>query len=531
MDQEEVTTGPSGNGWLKRLFEHRRSALLCLFFGWLIVVGVSWVLPTKYQSETLILVEQQKVPEHYVEPNIAVDLQQRLQSMSEQILSRTRLMGIIDKFHLYGLDPSHPIVQGTVERMRKDISIDLVRANSDQITAFKVSYSADSPVVAQQVTAELTSLFIEENLHNRQQMSEDTTNFLETQLDGARKNLEQQELRLREFKSKYLGQLPEQTAGNVQILSGLQNRLQNANDALNQGEQQKLYLQSLLTQYRAMRQSGSGDSVKSSQSVTSSSTATQLQQLKSQLAELKAKYTAKHPDVVRLEQEIAELEKPSAPAGQLQGEKVPPSSETAAGTSDEIQAGAPMLQVASQLKATELEVANRKAEIKSIEADIDSYQMKLNLAPAREQELAAITRDHEQSRAYYESLLAKRNQSEMATNLEKRQQGEQFRMIDPPSLPQRPYFPNRPLFSAAGVVFGLFLGIGSIVLREFVSPKIYGEEELAAVVTNSSLVLVPAVRTPSETRSRTRVQVLDGLMAAMIALIIPVTTLFLYFKV
>ena len=169
MDQEDVRVGPSTNGWLKRLFEHRRSALLCLFFGWLIVVGVSWVLPTKYQSETLILVEQQKVPEHYVEPNIAVDLQQRLQSMSEQILSRTRLMGIIDKFHLYGVDQSHPMAQGTIERMRKDISIDLVRASSDQITAFKVSYSSDNPVVAQQVTAELTSLFIEENLHNRQQ--------------------------------------------------------------------------------------------------------------------------------------------------------------------------------------------------------------------------------------------------------------------------------------------------------------------------------------------------------------------------
>ena len=127
MEQEETKTGPGPNGWVRRLSDRRRSVLACIFVGWTLMVGAAWVLPSKYRSETLILVEQQRVPEHYVEPNIAVDLQQRLQSMSEQILSRTRLMAIADKFHLYSSDQKHLGTQGIIDQMRKDINIDLVR--------------------------------------------------------------------------------------------------------------------------------------------------------------------------------------------------------------------------------------------------------------------------------------------------------------------------------------------------------------------------------------------------------------------
>src|SRR6185437_16833550 len=119
MDQQETRTGPGPNGWVRRISDRRRSVLVCIFAGWILTVGAAWVLPSRYRSETLILVEQQKVPEHYVEPNIAVDLQQRLQSMSEQILSRTRLMAIADKFHLYSSDQQHLGAQGIAEQMRK----------------------------------------------------------------------------------------------------------------------------------------------------------------------------------------------------------------------------------------------------------------------------------------------------------------------------------------------------------------------------------------------------------------------------
>src|SRR5438874_13740350 len=204
MEHDEHKSGPNLAGWAMCLSRHRRWVMVSVLLGWSLGVCISLVLPARYRSETLILVEQQRVPEHYVEPNVAADVQQRLRSMSEQILSRTRLMAIIDKLNLYNLDNGRTDTDSLLEAMRKDISIQLVKADgtrANQVAAFRVSYSANSPRIAQQVTAELTSLFIEENLRNRQQISEDTTTFLASELDVARKNLDLQEQRLREFKS------------------------------------------------------------------------------------------------------------------------------------------------------------------------------------------------------------------------------------------------------------------------------------------------------------------------------------------
>src|SRR5689334_486968 len=166
MEPIEQQSPVTLRGWWLRICRRRRWLATSIFLSWALFTAAAWFIPAKYRSETLILVEQQRVPEHYVEPNVAVDLQQRLQSMSEQILSRTRLMAIIDKLNLYNLNHDRTDTDSLLQAMRKDISIELVKADgtrANQIAAFKVSYSANSPVIAQQVTAELTSLFIEEN--------------------------------------------------------------------------------------------------------------------------------------------------------------------------------------------------------------------------------------------------------------------------------------------------------------------------------------------------------------------------------
>jgi len=240
---------------LLRLYEKRWLIAACLVVGWAVGTTVTWVLPPKYRSETVILIEQQKVPEHYVESNITADLQQRLQSMSEQILSRTRLLALIDKFNLYGGNASHRDPDALVEHMRKDIKIEMITAEGrrDQLSAFKVSYSAATPMLARDVTKEITSLFINENLQDREQSSEDTTSFLQSQLDEARQSLTEQEEKLRQFRTEHPGELPEQLQSNLQILGGLQIQLQAANDALSQAEQHSLYLRSLLHQYQTSR--------------------------------------------------------------------------------------------------------------------------------------------------------------------------------------------------------------------------------------------------------------------------------------
>src|SRR5579863_8447956 len=224
--------------------------LIPFFLGWLVVWGASWVLPSRYKSGTLILVQQPSMPKDYVTPNVNDDLQERLQSITQQILSRTRLLHIIDELNLYADKRGKLNPDEKVEVMRKDIEIELVRDAHNQVTAFNVYYSARDPRVAQQVTSELTNLFINENLEVRQQMSEDTTKFITDQLDTASKQLQDQEELIRQFKGQHVGELPAQVGANLQILSGMQSQLQTEQDAINTAKQQRVYLESLLAQYR-----------------------------------------------------------------------------------------------------------------------------------------------------------------------------------------------------------------------------------------------------------------------------------------
>jgi polysaccharide chain length determinant protein (PEP-CTERM system associated) len=499
------------------------------FAVWLAAVAVSILLPQRYRSETVILIEQQKVPEDFVKPNITTDLQGRLQSMSQEILSRTRLLAIIDKFHLYDNERRYLDRDALVERMRKDIEIDLVRSpgRPADLSAFKISYSTLTPATAQQVTGELTSVFINENLRSREQQSENTTAFLEAQLDEARKTLAQQESRLREFKSHYLGELPEQVQSNVQILSGLQARYQAGSDALSQAEQQKLYLESLLGQYRSIASEKSPSNAAPG-TPSLSGLERKLSELNAELTNLSGRYTQQHPDIKRVQQEIAStraLKEQIEKTQQKSGNQEAVIEQTVSGVAD-----TPILQVQSQLKANSLEIANRRAELKRIETQIGQYQARLNLTPVREQQLADLTRDHQQSRSNYESLLSKKQQSEMATELEKRQQGEQFRIIDPPSLPQSPYWPNRLRFSLAGLAIGLVGSTGFLLLMESVNPKIHGEQELRAMIPGVILGSIPTLYTAEETRNAPRRKWSELAFAGVVLATIPVVTLLAYLK-
>jgi polysaccharide chain length determinant protein (PEP-CTERM system associated) len=530
---KEPTPLNLGGYWV-RICRGRWIVGSCLLLGWAAGTTAGWFVPAKYRSETVILIEQQKVPEHYVEANVPADLQQRLQSMSQQILSRTRLLNLIDEFQLYRNNNGSPIdPDSAVERMRKDIGVELIKTDGrrDELSAFKVSYSAPTATLARQVTGELTSFFISENLRNREELSEDTTSFLESQLDDARKSLADQEQKLRQFRSRYLGELPEQMQGNLQILGGLQAQLQASTDALNQAEQQHLYLRSLLAQYQAaptahVKDDGSGNQ---SSPLTLDE---QLESLKAQLAELSGRYTPRYPDIVRLREQIAQLELQKSRA--LEDSKVQKDTTSSTAVKStaplNLRDNSPLIQITGQLSANELEIANHKAKIKRLEEQIEQYQARLNAAPVREQESASITRDYDQSRSYYDSLLAKKLQSEMATNLEKRREGEQFRMIDPPNLPERPYWPNRLGFSVAGLGMGLGVGLGIVLLRELVTPRIYREDELTDLVPAEFTLGVPVLATDNDLCRQSRLRTMEGIAAGVASLVMLAGTLFAYYK-
>jgi polysaccharide biosynthesis transport protein len=487
---------------IKGIVRRRRWQFLLPFFcAWALVWGASWLIPSTYQSGTLILVEQPSVPEKYVVSNIDTDIQHQLDSITQQILSRTRLLRIIDSLGLYTEERKHKSDDELVAKMSKDIDIELSHGDDRKLSAFNIYYANRNPKMAQAATAELANLFITENLEQRQERSENTTKFLEDQLDQARKNLEAQEAKLRTFKDQHLGELPTQTQSNLQILTGLQNQVQSNEDALDRAKQQNTYLESLINQYRATS-AGSKSSVEAGGPVGLADIDKQLDQLKAQLADLTSHYTDKHPDVRKTREQIARMETMRARmVAEMNNPATPTNPEPATAKTLDPKT-APMLELESQLKANRLEIANREAEIRDEQSKISQYQGRLNMAPVMEQQFADITRDYDQSKTDYEALLAKKNQSEMSTDLEKTQQAERFRMLDPPNLPTRPYKPNRLLLCGAGLAFGLVLGVIFAFGQEKLSGKIYSEREIKKVVPFEVIAEIPPIESPAEQASR-----------------------------
>ena len=506
--------------------------LIPLFIGWVAVWAVSWVLPPRYQSGTLILVEQPTMPKDYVTPNVTDDLQARMQSITQQILSRTRLLHIIEQYNLYALPHSDRSPDEKVARMRSDIDIELVRdTRSDQITAFNVYYMSRNPHIAQQVTGELTNLFINENLEVRQQQSEDTTKFLETQLAAARESLADQEDKVRVFKAQHVGEMPGQLASNLQILSGLQSQLQNEEDALNAAKQQHVYLQTLADQYRTLQSpSKSADGG----SVGLPALDQELEKLKAQLADLSSRYTDRHPDVRKLKEQIAETEKQRDQLiADLKAKPADSQSEQSNGMpaegTDPAQA-AMLLQVQSQLRSNQVEITNREHSVAALKAKIDDYQGRLNQEPIREQQLADLTRGYDQSKANYDELLRKKNDSAMATSMELLQQGERFRIIDPPSFPQKPVFPNRLKFCGMGLGLGLALGLVVAGAFEMLDHCIYDEKALKKLLPPAIIAEIPTIVSISDERAQTRRMWIGWATAAVVFGTILVGSAFSYLR-
>jgi protein tyrosine kinase modulator len=505
IEEPENRPLPSLEDLFATLRRRRWWILFSIFLCWAVVWSVSWLWPASYESEGLILVEQQKVPEQFVVPNVTLDLQDRVASMTQQILSRTRLQSVIDRFHLY--PPSRGLnkllqSRDPVEQMRRDIKIDLVQSDKREgrpggLMAFKIYYSARSPELAQQINSELTSLFIDENLKAQQQLSESTTVFLDNQLAAARAKLEEQEAMVRAFKAKHLGDLPSQLESNVQILSGLQSQLQTTQRALDGAKQQELYLESLQKQYQSV----------------------QGEDLNSALANLRSKYTDDYPDIIALKAKIARRDNL---VKQIENQ-IGPKQETD-------KPSEPMMQIQSQIKANQLEIQNYEKRQKVIESQISTYQARLNLTPQTEQELAEISRGYEESKADYDSLLRKQSQSQLATSLEKRQQGEQFRILDPPSLPDKPSAPNHLLVSLGGLVLGIIVGFSLSVFMELIDVRVRRETDLEVLVPARVLVGIPHLGAPGEDRLLARNRRIEIGAVAGIVILILAGNLYAFYK-
>ena len=491
---------------IRDIVQRRHMVFLIPFFvGWLLVWSLSFALPRMYKSTTLILVEEPTMPKNYVVSNISDNLQDRLQSITQQLESRTRLLTIIEQLHLNQKDGRLISPDNAVDAMRKSLTVDLVRDSSGLINAFKVSYSARSPAIAQKVTSELTTMFISDSLKVRQAESEDATRFLQGQLDSARQNLAQQDAKVRAFESGHQGELPDQETSNLQILNGMQGQLQNEEDALRAAMQQRSYFQTLVEQYRTATPVRSADGAPTGLAAMDQ----QLGELRAKLADLSTRYTDAYPDVQNVKGQITRLEKARATlAAQLRAHP----DQDGASTME----NAPLLQAQSQLHATDTEIATRQQAISQLQAKIADYQTRLNAAPAVQEQLADLNRGYTQSQEDYNDLLKKENESQMATSMEQMQQGERFTIQDPANFPLKPDFPNPLKFCAIGIAVGLFLGVALVAVLEYFDDRMHLGEEIREMLPVAVISEVPEIVTPADVRDSRRRMITGWATAAVV---------------
>jgi succinoglycan biosynthesis transport protein ExoP len=505
----------------------------------LATVFVLYLLPNKYTSEATILVVQQQVPERYVVPTATTDLSKALEAMTQEVLSRTRLLGIIDEFGLYAKEKKRLAAEELVDKMRRDVAITPLQSNPErrEINAFKIAFATESPHLAQEVTSRLTTLFIEQNLKRREDQAKTTTRFLNEQLEAAKTKLAEQEQRVRDFKMEHLGELPEQQAGNLGILASLQSQLENVMGNLNRAQQQRLYLESLIGEYRrlAQRRVPLVDASGASQVLSPVEAAQRdLRTLEAERRRLLTQYTPQHPDVIRNSQEIArqkDLIKMLA-AAQAETESAKAADKHAANEqasgAESAENSAAVAQLRSQLEANQLEIENLKRTEAKLRTDIEHYQARLNQTPVREQQLASMLRDLELLRQNYADLLKKEQESQLATSLEKRQEGQQFRLVDPPNLPTIPSSPKRLKISLGGLGGGLAIGLALGLLVEMRDSSFHTEKDADRVLKLPLVVGIPRILTPPERRRIIWRWIFEGVAATVMAVAVCAAELYVY---
>ncbi len=442
-------------------------------------IGVTFVIHPIYQSQTLILVEQQKVPEDYVKPVVEEDLGARLASMKEQILSRSRLEPIIKRFNLFA--DGKATLDDRVELTQKAIGVRPIPSSQSSrgMPGFYVTFNAQDASTAQQICDEITSLFVSENLNAREQSAEGTTTFLKQQLEDSKRNLDEQDAKLAAFQQRYFGRLPDQAQSNSNTLQALTTQLDAVTQSLSRQQQDVTFLQAMVTQQT--RDLQSTEPIASGSSVDERKM--ELKNLIQQKQALQALYTPDHPDVVEVSRKIADLQ---AEIARSSAESAPAPAAPTVSHPDPPQ----LQQLKAQLRASQQAMVDLKQQQARTEEQVRTYESRIESSPQVEEQYKQVTRDHETALEFYNSLLKKMNESSMATALEQRQQGEQFHVMDAANLPDSPIFPNRRKFAGGGFVAGLFLGLVLAGLLEYRDTSMRNERDVWAFTKLSTLAVI-----------------------------------------
>ncbi len=463
--------------------------------------------PKMYRATTLILVTPQKVPDTLVKPTVTSRIEDRLQSIGQEIMSRTRLEQVVAEFKLYSEEAKSLSQEEIIELMRKNIQVE-IRGKEGYFT---ISYVGKDPKTVTLVTNKLASLFIEENLKLREQQAQGTSDFLSVELNATRARLEEQETAITNFKKKFITELPEQREANLKILEQLQLQSQKIGDNLKAAQDRRVIIQKQISDMKIQMALGRPPENPENPKEEGRATATerdvsqlllpsqsglmyyeaQLNQARNRLSELKSKYTDRHPDIVRTEKYVADLEqkikkmKTQDMGEDVRGKEVAISSSPVA---------ASFRAMENQLIATELEMKRLQAEESKVKARIAGFQARVENTPMRELAMANLARDYQNTKESYQSLLKKSEEAQQAENLERRQKGEQFKVIDPARIPEKPVQGKIFRIILIGFVLGLGSGLGMAFFKEQMDRSFRDAEDLEATMEFKVLANIPKIQ-------------------------------------
>jgi len=461
-----------------------------------------------YRSETLIQVVPPQIPESIVKSTVNATLEERLPSISEQIMSRSRLERIITDFNLYSRERARGVMEDVVARMRTDIKGPVLVGKE----SFRLSYVSSDPKVAQKVTERLASLYIEENLRDRANQAEGTNQFLESQLTDAKRRLLEGEKKLADYQRQYAGQLPSELPTNLQAIANTQMQLQAVSESINRARERRLLVERQLGDAQAPPSGTIATDTASN--VGPPTTAQQLQAARARLEAYKLQYTGDHPDVRALERTIRDLEV------RADDEAHRPSQANATVLSPaEALRQKRIREITADIEVIDHQIAANQLEESNLKKRLAEYQAKVDAGPTRQAELVELTRDYATLQTTYNNLLTKQEESKLVANLERRQVGEQFRMLDPASLPEKPYnYRLRLGVSAAAALGGLLIGLGLIAFLEYRDSSFKSEEEVVRLLNLPVLALVPVLVQEDERKMLRRKSIVGFCLAAVVVL-------------
>jgi polysaccharide chain length determinant protein (PEP-CTERM system associated) len=473
----------------------------------------SYTQPNEFRSETTLLIVPPSGAGGLVAGTGVVPLEDRLYTIRQQLVSHSRLVEVVESEDLYReWRDAHP--NGDVaERMRRDVTIEIVKGNPRRVdgTFFKIGYVSMDPETAARVTNRLADLFVQENTADRENAAKATNTFLDAQLAEARSKLEQSESQIEAYNQRYAQELPSTMPSQLDAIRRTETQLQNLEASLSADRAQRVALEGLIAAAEMPLPPGTASSSsRRPGDLAGASIGAQLDAARKDLKSLELYLTPEHPDVMRAKRGIQELEE------RARAEGVPQSADGGVLSPAEIDRRERVQQLRSQLAGLDRQIADKERSIPRLTANIATYQARVDSIPRREAELSALTRDHATLEAMYQKLLTSRETAGIATKLEA-EQAERFRVIEPAKVPTSPFRPDRMQWALLGALFGLGLGVALTALIEVLDSSLRTDGDVAVALNLPVLAMIPVMHTAKELSTRRQLRAAASAMAVMVA--------------